>query len=349
MSTIFIVFKNNFKRAFNEKGKFFINFLIPVVAIVLAIFVNYLSTPSINIGVVSKKDFAEQKRMVSLMKQTKGINIKAADISTIKTDTILGKYDGVITFKKQFAKGEVKNIDDYFDFYTVKDKRINSAMKGIVKAYLYTDKSINMKELSKTMDDNTLSKTTRILSFLAMTLFITCTVNAAVIIRDKSENTFCRFMYSPNRNIQYILGNVMYNYVFTYIQLVLSLLLIKLFVITLSISYGTLLSFGLVLVLLATTFGTFMTCIFTKELYANLFSSAISMILSLIGGSFIVYSKMPHGLQVLSSINPIRWVIKASDYLQRGSADSLNPVIALLAFSIVFALVSAVINKISKN
>lgn len=349
MGTIFIVFKANFRRVTNNKSKFFISLFIPIIAIVLAMFTNYISQPSINVAVVQSANFSEGNRIVSLLKETSGMNVKVVDNKLIKTDVILGKYSEVITFKKEFKKGEkLGNIKDYFDFYTVSDEKLNQGMEGIIKTYLVSNKTINIDSIDEELQKGQLSKAARIISFLATVLLITCVVNAALMIKDKEENTFNRFMYSPNKSFQYILGNVLYNYVFSYIQLFIAILTTYILGMRIGIDLRTLLCYGLLLVLVTTTFGTFLGCLFKKELYANLFAGSISLILSLIGGTFIIYDKMPKGLQILSTITPNRWIIKSVDLMDKGTANSINPSIVLIIFSLVFSLGAALANKISK-
>jgi ABC-2 type transport system permease protein len=155
-------------------------------------------------------------------------------------------------------------------------------------------------------------------------------------------------MYSPNKKFKYILGNILYNYVFSYIQLVIAITITNILGMRLETSFGILLCYGLLLTLLMTTFGTFIACIFNKELYANLFAAAISLILSLIGGTFIIYDKMPKGLQLLSTFTPNRWIIKSVQYLEKGTVSNVNPMIVLVIFSVIFSIAAAFMNVMKK-
>jgi ABC-2 type transport system permease protein len=348
MRVIFLVFVSNFKRALSSKKKFVINLLIPVITIILAMFVNYISTPSLNLGIVKNVDFQEGNRIISLLENTKGIKVTITDDKLIKTETILGKYDGVITLNRSFKKNKAKEIDNYFSFYNVKDTKTNDMMKKLVEIYLVSNKPINMESAISEIQSGTLSKEERIMSFLATVLLITTVVNAAVMLRDREENTFYRFMYSPNKKFKYILGNILYNYVFSYIQLVIAITITNILGMRLETSFGILLCYGLLLTLLMTTFGTFIACIFNKELYANLFAAAISLILSLIGGTFIIYDKMPKGLQLLSTFTPNRWIIKSVQYLEKGTVSNVNPMIVLVIFSVIFSIAAAFMNVMKK-
>ena len=344
MSIIFLVCASNFKRALNDKKKFITNLLVPIAVIILAMFVNYVSSPSINIGIVKNADFQEGNRIITLLEKTKGINVKLADANLIKTQTILGKYDGVIFISKSFNKSELKDIDNSFDFYTVRDSKTKDMLKNIIKVYLDSDKPINMENSILELQSGTLTKEERVISFLATVLLITAVVNAAIIIKDRQEKTIYRFMYSPNNKLKYLLGNILYNYIFTYAQLFIAIILTRIFGMKLELSLFSLLGYGLLLTLLMTTLGTFIASIFNKELYANLFAAAISLILSLIGGTFIIYDKMPKGLQLLSTVTPNRWIIKSIQYLEHGTFNTVNPLLIMIIFSVAFSLGATLMN-----
>lgn len=348
MRTIFLVFITNFKRAYSNKKKFFINLLVPVAAILLAIITNYISSPTLNIGVVQKKYSESGNRIISLLKSTKGLKIKMAEGKLIKTQVILGKYDAVIIIKRDVDKNAVQNFDKYFEVYNVKNSKINIEMKNMIKRYLVTNKALKTDKLIDEMQDGSLSKAERIISFLATVFLITSVVNGAVVIRDREENTFYRYLYSPNGKFKYIFGNVLYNYVFSYIQFFISISIVNIFGINIGIAFEKMVVYGFLLILVMTTLATFITCIFTKELYANMSSAAISLILALIGGTFINYNKMPYGLQKISVIIPNRWIIKSVQYLEYEKYNSVNPMLILMAFSVIFSIAAVVASKFHK-
>ncbi|AAK78811.1 ABC-2 type transport system permease protein [Clostridium acetobutylicum] len=348
MRTIWLVFIANFKRAYSNKKKFFINLLVPVAAIILAIVVNYVSSPSLNIGVNEKIKSKGGDRIVKMLKHTRGINAKVCHGELMKTEVILGKYDAVVTIKRKLGKNSFNNMSKYFEFYNVRDKKTNEDMKKLIKAYLVQNKTLNMERIVKDEQIGGLSKSERIIAFLATVLLITSVVNGAVIIRDREENTYYRYMYSPNSKFEYIFGNVIYNYIFSYIQLFIANSLMAIFGIYIGISFLKMLSYGLILTLVMTTFGTFIVCIFNKELYANMFSAAISLILSLVGGTFINYKIMPEGLRRISDVTPNRWIIKSVQYMQNGRFGSINPMMVLIAFSIMFSLAAVLVSKFHK-
>lgn len=348
MRIVGIIFISNFKRVLGNKKKFLVSLLVPIVTIILSMMVNSLSSPSINIGVVKNIDSPASNRLIANLQKTKGVNVKIAEGSLIKTDTILGKYDGVIYIKKDFDSSSLKNLEQAFRFYSVKDSNINTLLKGLVSSYLVSDKPVDLEEAISKLQGDTLSKAERVIAFLATVLLISSVVNATLMIKDREENTFNRFMYSPNAGYKYILGNVFYNFAFTYLQLLISIIITFIIGMDSGVAFATMLWYGVLLTLLMTTLGTFISSIFKKELYANMFAGAISLILSLIGGTFIIYDKMPKGLQTLSNLTPNRWIIESVKYLEKGKLDTINPMIILVLFCIIFSVAAAVMNKMRK-
>lgn len=132
---------------------------------------------------------------------------------------------------------------------------------------------------------------------------------------------------------------MLYNFAITYFQYLVSITIIKLFNIDISISYINLLLMGVWISALATSFGTFVSSLFNKEMYANLFATGISLILSLVGGSFIPIDKMPTMLQNMSIISPIRCFISISTYMEDGKGWFSNMNYIYILTAIIVALI----------
>ncbi|HGM3921666.1 TPA: ABC transporter permease, partial [Clostridioides difficile] len=182
----------------------------------------------------------------------------------------------------------------------------------------------------------------RIIAFIVLFLMITSTVTASMIIKDKNSGTFTRVLYSPQNIRGYVLGNMLYNFTITYFQYIVSISIIKLFNIDIGMDYIDLILMGVWISALATSFGTFVSSLFNKEMHANLFSTCISLILSLIGGSFISVEKMPTMLQKISIISPTQWFISFVTYIEErdGSFFNMNYICILTSIIIILALLA---------
>ncbi|MBY2438036.1 ABC transporter permease, partial [Clostridioides difficile] len=222
--------------------------------------------------------------------------------------------------------------------YSIKDKNTNDTLKYLIETYKKDPVPVDISKLQ----ENTLGVLQRIIAFIVLFLMITSTVTASMIIKDKNAGTFTRVLYSPQNIRGYVLGNMLYNFTITYFQYIVSISIIKLFNIDIGMDYIDLILMGVWISALATSFGTFVSSLFNKEMHANLFSTCISLILSLIGGSFISVEKMPTMLQKISIISPTQWFISFVTYIEErdGSFFNMNYICILTSIIIILALLA---------
>lgn len=345
MNIVLLVFRTNLKRSLKDKKKFFINLLLPIVVILLSIVISNSSAVSINVALINDFHDKNTENLISLLKSTKGINIKEANKENINTDILNGKYAASITVKKPIDKQVLGDVDGYFTIYTSQEANIVVVAKNLIKGTIATNKPISFKDINKSLTEGQLSKAENVVSLLSTVLLIMAVVNGALLIKDKEDNILFRYKSSPNKRWQYIIGNVLFNYCLCYVQLSLTFILATILQINMNISLMNLLLFGLVIVLVTTSFGTFIACLFKKDLYANMFSSAIGFILALVGGGFLPYEKMPTVLQVISNITPIRWMIKGTGFIENGSDRIISSLIVLLVFAVIFSSLATIFSK----
>lgn len=324
MRNCFMVIRNNFKRSCNRPIYFTVNLIIPIIVVILGIFANSVSQPRFTIGVIYQLSAAD---VVDTLSNTKGITVAKANPNTAKIDLITGKYSAIIDFSKS----------DY-TLYSLKNKQTNLKIKQVIDAYKLTSTPINLEEIMET----SISLAVRTISFIVLFLMVTATVTASLMIKDKNNGTLKRYRYSPQRPIIYILGNSIYNYLITFFQFWVCITFVKLTGIDIGISYLNLVLMGFWLSGIATSFGTFISSVFKKEMYANLFSSCIALMLSLIGGSFISYDNMPALLQKISIISPLRWFNDITKNLENGVNWFKNePQILILSLEIILLTAAA--------
>lgn len=334
MSTC-IVFTNNFKRGLSNKVTFLITAFIPIVVIILGICANYFGQPSFNIGLLNSEQSDVSQKVVQSLKDTKGIQVGFASSSTLQTDLITGKFTAVVDFS-----GE----EGHFTLLSSKNESVTKELEQLINRYMADPVSI--------IDINSLQETSlgipqRTMAFIVMVLMLTSTVTASIMIKDKNTGTFTRFLYSPQKVATYIVGNILYNFTISYIQFVIAILMISLFRVDIGIHYYNLLLMGIWVSALATAFGTCIASLFKKEMYANLFSSCIALVLSLIGGTFVAVDRMPTLLTYISAISPTRWVIEATTYMEIGHLWFSTPkyISILTLFILIFAINAIISNK----
>lgn len=329
----FRIVRNNLKRSCNRRTSFIINLIIPIIVVVLGIFANSVSKPSFSIGTINGDNATS---IVKALSQTTGITVSEASLNTIKIDLITGKYSAVVDFSKS----------DY-ELFSVKDKKTNSELKQIINRYKTTPAPINIEEIVGTE----MSIAERTIAFMVLFLMITATVTAALMIKDKNNGTMKRYKYSPQKLASYVLGNFIYNYLITFLQFFISITFMQVIGTNIGISYGNLLITGVWLSGIATAFGTFISSIFQKEMYANLFAAFIALILSLVGGTFITYDNMPTLLQKVSIISPLRWFIDITQNMENGINwfENARQVVALSVMILTLLIAAACINKKQKS
>lgn len=329
----FRIVKNNFKRSCNRRTGFIINLIIPIIVVVIGIFATSVSTPSFSIGIINGESSPE---IVSTLSHTDGITVGAANSDTIKIDLITGKFSAIVSFS-----------NSTYELFSIKDEKTNEEMKQIIDKYKTTTIPVNIEKVIGIE----MSIAQRTIAFIVLFLMVTATVTASLMIKDKNNGTLKRYKYSPQKPISYIVGNFIYNYLITYLQFFISITFIQVLNINMGISYGNLMLTGIWLSGIATAFGTFFSSIFQKEMYANLFAAFTALILSLIGGTFICFEKMPTTLQKISVISPLRWFIEATKNMENGISwfENIGQIITLSVMIFGLLLAASLINMKQKS
>lgn len=342
----FLVLKNNFMRAFKHKGKFLLILLIPTIAIILTVFANSLMKPAITVGVVNNVKCEESTRIINLLNETTGLKIQEANKKTIHTDVIMAKYSAVIDFKKKFNEGDINDLEGDISIYSQKNN-IEQDIVKLLKYYISNNESVDFKNFSKEIFQEQMSAAERIMGFIIMCLFITTTMTASIMIRDKEEEILTRFNYSPNKISNYTLGNLIYNFMITYGQLAIAAIITTVFNVNIGISFVQFLGFSLLIAFVATAFGTFIGSAFKTDMQANLAASAIALITSLFGGAFIPIEKMPRGIKLIGNFTPTRWVIDFTSTMESGEVITQGnaALLILVAFGVVCLILSTLLNK----
>lgn len=314
MSEIINITINRYKRAIYYKKKFFLMLFIPIIAAIIGVMANSLNSSSLNIGIITKDTQLLESLNTITNVRTKALENK--DSTT--TDLIMGKYDVIISINDEnYSVTNIRSIKNINIDKLLNDAQNHNTQNRILADYESTKK---------------LTAMTKTISFLMLMLFITCTLNASVIIQDKKHGILDRIKTSSSKSINYIFGNVLYNFTLTLCQTTICLVLAKLLKMAENISFIQLILVGLSLSLLATTFGTLMGIIFNNDLYSNLTASLVSLLLSLFGGTFIAFENMPIGLQKIGSLSPTRWFVLMT-------SESGTIIIPYIIYSLIFSCI----------
>lgn len=276
---IYLVTKNNLRRNFLTKSIYIIIFLLPVIICILGIIINGISNRTIRVGIVTNNIVSYQD-CENQLNQYENIQYERADASTIHTDFIMSKYQYVINYLEGTnTEGSIDEI-----------------------------KKLAMSNLEK--NSNSISQTERMLSMLITVYMIIATIYATKIIKDKNDGTFQRFTYSGNSAKKYAMGYIISTGIMIMLQALIAIIIFKLFDKNFSLSLIKAFVIIMAITLFATVYGVTIALINKKDMNANICASSIATICSLLGGTFVSIADMPHFLQILSIVSPIRWIIE---------------------------------------
>jgi ABC-type multidrug transport system permease subunit len=310
----------HYKRNIHKKSTFLITLLLPVLAVLLGAISGKMSNPVYHIGILESGHTTKSNTLITTFNSMEGITTDIANAKTLQTDLRTGNFTAIVEFQP----------DGSYLIHSVKDKKIVDSIN------ILTDSALKMDTAKVSFDSYSIktSPSSKILAFMLMFLMVTSTLNATLFLKDKTSGTFLRYLYSSRYTISYLLGNMLYNFIITYLQFFLGITLARFLIPDLGISYGSLLLLGIWLSGLAASFATWIASMFKNDMYANQSSSGIVLLFSLIGGTFIPYPQMPDLLQRLSVISPIRWFLETITSVEQGNPGLLsnNSLIILTVF-----------------
>lgn len=312
-----IVAKNEFIRNFKNKKKLVLTFLLPLLSIIVAIGINNMMKPSINIGVIENQYVNKEAKVK--MNGVDRVNLSRANKNTINTDMILAKYLGVVEFKK----------GNDFEVYCL-DTNMKIEIEKAVSEVINSGNVDKTKGLLNILDEGSLSASQRGNGFIFITLIITCTMSASIMLKDKDDRILLRYLTTPNKLYGYILGNYIYNLINTIIQILVSSIFIYLLKIDMGISIVQFIILGIIIAIVASSISILFTVISNNELQASLLASSIALVMALFGGAFLPIEKMPNMLKLISNISPTKWIIGLTSSIEKGIAYGNNLVVILL-------------------
>ncbi|EIE5833661.1 ABC transporter permease [Listeria monocytogenes] len=295
MKNTLIFFKNNYRRLFHNKTKLLVLLILPVIVVTVGVMANSFSSDSISIGFIENKNHTSPK-LKNRLSKIKGIELETLNNDSIQnSDLIMGKFELLVTEKSE--------VYEYRQAYNNNQYNLSRFFND-----LNNDKQISSLSNYKLITNQTpLSK---VISFLILLFFVTCTLNVSNMITDRKNGIYTRIRTAPIFPIEYFLGNMLYNISITVVQIFNGLLLVKLTGIAGNTSNLKIILLGILLTLFTTSFGILINSIFSNDLYANLSATVIALLFSLFGGTFIAFVNMPPLLQAIGRFSPVKWFIE---------------------------------------
>ena len=329
-----LVAKKEFIRNLKNKKKLALTFLLPLLSIILAVGINNMMKPSINIGIIENK--YTNKQFEERISSIDRIKVSKANDKTINTDMILAKYLGVVKFQE----------GNDFLVYCL-DKNMKVEIEKAISETMISGKVDKIENLISILDEGSLSASQRGNGFIFITLIITCTMSAATILQDKEDKILVRYSTTPNKLSKYIFGNYIYNTINTITQILVSSVFILLLKIDIGISIGQFIIIGCVISVVSSSIATLVTVISKSELQASLLASSIALLMALFGGAFLPIEKMPDALKAISDISITKWIIELTSLMENGIAywNNLFLILAIILLAMVITIISTKIGE----
>ncbi|CEQ16562.1 ABC transporter permease [Paraclostridium sordellii] len=332
--TSLLVAKNEFIRSLKNKKKLVLTFLLPLLSIIVAIGINNMMKPSINIGVIENQYVNKEAKLK--MNVVDRVNLSRANKNTINTDMILAKYLGVVEFKK----------GNDFKVYCL-DTNMKIEIEKAVSEVINSGNVDKTKGLLNILDEGSLSASQRGSGFIFITLIITCTMSASIMLKDKEDRILLRYLTTPNKLSGYILGNYIYNLINTIIQILVSSVFIYILKIDMGITISQFIVLGIITAIIASSISILFTVISNSELQASLLASSITLGMALFGVVFLPIEKMPNILKLISNISPIKWIIGLTSSMEKGIVygNNLAVIILIIILSSVIVFISSKVGE----
>ncbi|BCN29492.1 ABC transporter permease [Anaeromicropila herbilytica] len=334
---IYYVFKNNIKRSYHNTFQFILLLLLPAIILLCSNVVGQMSKPSIRLGILYEEKNPAYHQVMKSLNQSKGITFQKAKEESLHTDLILGTYQYIIDLREVH---EIKNLKILSYASDSSIRKITNQIKRSVESGNKVQLSVNNK--------GDITESERICAYLFTVFIITATINACILIKDRKEGMLRRFGFAPTKIYSYITGNTVFNLVVAVCQIVIVYGVIILFHIPVYLNIIHFLIIMSAIIFFSISMATFVCSISKSDLSANVLSSCVALLFTLLGGGFIGFYKMPFILQKVGSISPVHWIINSVGAME-DSKDNLplTSIFLLIGVSIVLYLGS--IKKLSKN
>ncbi|MBI9107567.1 MAG: ABC transporter permease [Spirochaetales bacterium] len=374
MSKILYLACNNLRLIFRKKSNIIVYIILPVVMIsALMTITSSNSASAIFMGVVDRDHGRISQDMISFLERTGKFEITELAEESFEEAVSSGRVDFAFiipqNFGQQIRKGRPEKlkivsikggaatvfIEEYAAMYTENLLDIYSLSEGDAEIFnrLYSNQ-INGKAklISSYVSDNELNKEAAQMSWglFIILIMISCSTTATLVLKEKRERTYYRIISAPVSYREYIMANVLVNFLISIVQIISALLIIGMIV-----TFDSGIASWQIFIILS----SFSTAAVAVGMLIMVFSDSTStarMMITLIitpscmlSGCFWPKTIMPKALQYAADFLPQSWVMDAITTIQGGGTFSevgLN-ILIVLSFSTFFFLLAA--NKLKKS
>ncbi len=316
MSTFFAVLHNNYKRTLPRIGGIVVITFISLASIVLAIYVTNHEKTFANIAVIGQ---VEENRFAATGHI---LNISFLSAEPPLSDLYEQKYDAYVT---PLSSGD----------YKIKSLK-SEAYKNTLLALLMNPET----EVPSIYKGRSTGES--IIGFMMMFLLMISFSNMFAFADDKEQGQMKRVFTTPASFAGYILAHIIYSISMFLPQF---LLLVVLNLLEVSIGFSIPVYLGLIILIgiLGSSFAFFLNTLIKKPDNANMLGNAITVLSSILAGTFYSFHKENKFIDSLIGLIPQKQIMDITAALGRKDIQVLDSLFYVIAFSLVLFLISCMI------
>lgn len=312
---ILVVAFSMLKRSLSKKSNILIYIFTPIIALIIPIlFYGNLNNTQLFAVVNNDKSIISEK-ILNHINDYNDMSFKIMDKKEADKKLVENRLFCIISipenFTDEFILGKFNNIEIT---YTKESKEVN-IIKSRINSFLNElYRSLNSSgALNTTIEvDNEIinrdSLDNRIMGFIMIFFVFTFTNSLSTIIKDRNNKVYNRILLSATSSIEYIIGQVLWNFIICLIQIVVIICFINIFNISLGISINEFLYTLLCIGFMSMAVGVFIISLCSNENQISVFSTLIIFPSSMISGCLWPIEIMSDNLQKLSYIFPQRYI-----------------------------------------
>ena len=301
---------NNLLRITKRKNTVILYLFLTICAILTAVFL-FGNSMSMARVAVQYQSVSDKIKPVSL-------HIIEVDEKPLKTDFITQRYDAYVEIGK--------------DIHVV-SMGSDESKKQIEQAFLHPD--VQMASSSKRGVAST------ILGFMIMFVMMQSIYYMMMLQEDRENKILARIAVTPLSFIRYLMGQIIFAFLFTFIPVMFILTILSLMHVTIGISLISYAGLTALLSIFSISFASCIHAVFYGDT-ANMAGSAIIVLTSVLSGSFYSFEKGNKVLEMIISILPQKAFLRVVEGVERGKCMTYYGVSLwyLVLISLVFFIIA---------
>lgn len=311
---------NNLYRTLSKKNRIFISLLMTAVSIFFAVYFTAKLQVRGNVAIITDNGLSFQN--------TKYINFTVLKNVPPKSELVLNKYDAIV-------------IDKGNGNYEIETIKSNEYKEMLTKAL------INPQDFVPENKD-TRGVGTNIIGYLLMFLMLQGILFMESFSEDKEGEQIKRIAASPISFFKYLSGNFMFTFLFIFLPTYIFLIIIsKLLGIEIGFTLFQYLLLLFIACMLSTGFSMFLNSLVKTSDDANMIGSAITILSTILSGSFYSFDKANKFLDALLWLLPQKDFLSFVQGLENGKdiLSILPQIIYVLIIVLLFLMFSIIKNR----